>query len=220
MRATHSVDAGAARVSPARRPTADVQTLLGFYRAGRTRRRRLRLGIERGLRRMLAAPGFLFRVEREPLDQSRPGDAAYASAPTSSSRRGCRSSCGAAFPTRSCSTRRCAARCSDPAVLEQQVRRMLRDPRVAGARRQLRRSSGCSCGKIAGVVPGRRRVSRLRREPARGDAAGDRAVRRQPAPRGSQRGRSADRRTTRSSTSGWRAHYQDSRTSTAAASAA
>jgi hypothetical protein len=43
-----------------------VQTLLTFYRAGR-KDGDFDLGIERGLRRLLSAPAFLFRVEREPL---------------------------------------------------------------------------------------------------------------------------------------------------------
>ena len=45
-------------------------------------------------------------------------------------RRGFRSSCGAAFPTTNCSTSRRAGKLKDPAVLEQQVRRMLADPRA------------------------------------------------------------------------------------------
>ena len=57
----------------------------------------------------------------------------------SSWRRGCRSSSGAAFRTTSCSTWPRAAKLKDPAVLEQQVRRMLADPRVDGARHQFRR---------------------------------------------------------------------------------
>ena len=58
---------------------------------------------------------------------------------TSSWRRGCRSSSGAAFRTMSCWRRRSAARCTNPAVLEQQVRRMLADPRADALVEQLRR---------------------------------------------------------------------------------
>ena len=48
---------------------------------------------------------------------------------TSSWRRGCRSSSGAAFPTTSCCELASQGRLKDPAVLEQQVRRMLADPK-------------------------------------------------------------------------------------------
>ena len=44
--------------------------------------------------------------------------------------RGCRSSCGAAFPTISCIDRAREGRLHTPAVLEQQVRRMLADPKA------------------------------------------------------------------------------------------
>src|SRR5262249_4362136 len=49
-----------------RRPVtdADVQTLMAFYRTGRNEGD-FDLGIERGLRRLLSSPAFLFRVERE-----------------------------------------------------------------------------------------------------------------------------------------------------------
>src|SRR5205823_9776616 len=50
-----------------RRPAteSDVETLLGFYKAGRSDGS-FDAGIQRGIERILAAPSFLFRVEREP----------------------------------------------------------------------------------------------------------------------------------------------------------
>src|SRR4029453_3277391 len=50
-----------------RRPVteAEVATLLEFYRAGRSEGG-FEAGIQRGLRRVLSAPNFLFRVEHEP----------------------------------------------------------------------------------------------------------------------------------------------------------
>jgi hypothetical protein len=50
-----------------RRPVTDddVRTLMGFYTAGRANDT-FDAGIQRGLERILAAPSFLFRVEREP----------------------------------------------------------------------------------------------------------------------------------------------------------
>ena len=98
-----------------------------------------------------------------------------------------------------------AASSSDPAVLEQQVRRMLRDPRVEGAGRQLRDPLAASWASSTGVVPDTRALSAnstrtcarrcgRRRELFVGDQLR----------RGSQRRGSADARTTRSSTSAWR----------------
>src|SRR5207245_2227288 len=50
-----------------RRPVteSDIQTLLGFYTAGRSEDT-FDAGIQRGIERILAAPSFLFRIEREP----------------------------------------------------------------------------------------------------------------------------------------------------------
>jgi mono/diheme cytochrome c family protein len=50
-----------------RRPAteSELQTLLGFYEAGRAEGG-FDAGIQRGLERILAAPSFLFRIEREP----------------------------------------------------------------------------------------------------------------------------------------------------------
>ena len=82
-----------------RRPASAARLL-----RARPRRRRARStrGIETALQRMLASPKFLFRVERDPAER-RAGRGRTASA-TSSSRRGCRSSSGAASRTTSCSS--------------------------------------------------------------------------------------------------------------------
>jgi mono/diheme cytochrome c family protein len=50
----------------------DVQTLMDFYARGRTETGRFEGGIEMALRRLLASPKFVFRVEREP-ETARPG---------------------------------------------------------------------------------------------------------------------------------------------------
>jgi cytochrome c5 len=52
-----------------RRPVTDedLQRLLGFFRSGRAEGG-FDMGIQRGLRRILAAPSFVFRVEREPTN--------------------------------------------------------------------------------------------------------------------------------------------------------
>ena len=115
-----------------RRPVTDaeVETLLGFYAAGR-QRRQLRRRHPVALERILVDPNFLFRVERDPAER-RAGRRRIASA-ISSWRRGCRSSSGAAFPTTSCSSWPSAGQLKDPAVLEQQVRRMLADSALEAA---------------------------------------------------------------------------------------
>ena len=62
--------------------------------------------------------------------------------PTSTWRRGCRSSCGARRPTRSCCGWRAQGRLNDPAVLEQQVRRMLQASEGERARGRTSPASG------------------------------------------------------------------------------
>ena len=135
------------------------------------------------------------------------------------SRRGCRSSSGAAFPTTSCSTlaeRGQAAH--SPRCSNEQVRRMLADPRsralvtnFAGQWLYLR--------NLASITPDMRLFPDFDDNLRQAFRAGDGAVLREHPARGSQRARSAAAPTTRSSTNGWRSTTA-SRTSTAAASAA
>ena len=84
-------------------------------------------GIQMALERMIASPKFIFRVERDPA--GRGCRARSIGSPISSSPRGCRSSCGAAFPTISCCSVARQGTLHTPAVLNQQVRRMLADPK-------------------------------------------------------------------------------------------
>ena len=77
----------------------DVNRVMEFYRAGR-KGGTFESGIQLALQRILASPKFVLRVERDP-DGGRRGLPRIESA-TSSWRRGCRSSSGAAFPTTSC----------------------------------------------------------------------------------------------------------------------
>ena len=94
-------DAGAPRVPAAGRPTAEVDRADRLLRHASARRAAtFEAGIENALAFMLVAPQFLFRFERDP-DAGRRPTASTASA-ISSSRRGCRSSSGAASPTMSC----------------------------------------------------------------------------------------------------------------------
>ena len=96
-----------------------------------------RSGIQFALERMLVDPDFLLRVYRDPSSSRKPLSASaptQLSLPISSSPRACRSSCGAAFLTTTLlRARRAADSCRDPTVLEQQVKRMLADPRASDA---------------------------------------------------------------------------------------
>jgi hypothetical protein len=123
-----------------RRPVTaeDLKTLLGFYQAGRDEKD-FDEGIQKGIERILAAPSFLFRVESSPLSDldlaSRLSFFLWSSIPDDE--------------LRNLAVR---GRLQDPKVLDQQVLRMLRDPRsralVDGfANRWL------GLSKIAGIVP-------------------------------------------------------------------
>ncbi len=133
-----------------RRPAteSDVETLLGFYRTGRSEAG-FDAGIQRGLERMLAAPSFLFRVEREPANLAagaiyRLGDLELASRLSFF--------LWGSIPDDELLAVASRGKLKDAAALEQQVQRMLRDPRSNAlvnnfANRWLELS------KIAGVVP-------------------------------------------------------------------
>ena len=97
---------------------------------------------------------------------------------TSSSRRGCRSSCGAASPTTSCWRSPAEGSCASPPCSTRQVRRMLRRSAGAGAGRQLRRPVAAP-PQPAEHDARPERLPGLRRQPAAGVRARDRAVRRQ-----------------------------------------
>ena len=113
-----------------RRPIADqdLQKLLGFYRQGRAQDG-FDAGIQSALERLLVDPEFLFRVEREPAVAA-PGRR------IARQRRGARVA-AVVLPVEQHSGRRAArcwrraASCTTRAVLEQQVRRMLADPRAS-----------------------------------------------------------------------------------------
>jgi hypothetical protein len=133
-----------------RRPATekDIATLLEFYRAGRTEAG-FDAGIQRGLERILAAPSFLFRVEQAPPNMAagsayRLGDLDLASRLSFF--------LWGSVPDDELLNVAVRGKLKDPAVLEQQVQRMLRDPRSNAlvnnfANRWLELS------KIAGVVP-------------------------------------------------------------------
>ena len=205
-----------------RRPVADVdlRDLMPFFQQGRAAGS-FDLGIQKALERMLVSSQFLFRIER-PWSAGSKDPATYGR----TTYRDQRSRAGVAavvLPVeqhpgrRAARRRRCRpvettgrARAPGPAHAGGRA--------VVGARHQLR-------GAVALPARHRSQAARrsalpgLRRDAARRDGARDRALRRERVPREPQRGRSAQRPTTRSSTSGWRSTTA-SRTSAAATSAA
>ena len=122
-----------------RRPATerDVETLLGFYREGlrlgsepgsepRSGQGAFEAGIQRGLERILAAPSFLFRVEREPSGIA-PGAAYRLDDLDLASRLSF--FLWSSIPDDELRNAAVRGTLSDPAVLERQIQRMLRDPR-------------------------------------------------------------------------------------------
>ncbi|HET9830977.1 MAG TPA: DUF1592 domain-containing protein, partial [Vicinamibacterales bacterium] len=133
-----------------RRPLADadVQTLLTFYRAGR-KDGDFDSGIERGLRRLLSAPAFLFRIERDPASAvaGRP----FALNPLDLASR-LSFFLWSSIPDDELVDAAVSGALANPAVLERQVARMLHDPRSRAlvdnfAFQWLR------LGRLTGVVP-------------------------------------------------------------------
>ena len=109
-----------------RRPVSDedVRTLMGFYEAGRAGGS-FDAGIQRGLERILAAPSFLFRVEREPRQAAasayRLDDLDFASRLSFF--------LWGSVPDEELLKTAVRGQLKDPASLEHQVTRMLRDSR-------------------------------------------------------------------------------------------
>jgi hypothetical protein len=112
-----------------RRPAtpADVDLLMHFYEAGR-REKDFDVGIEMVLARILASPQFIYRIEEEPAGLA-PGQPYRISDIDLASR--------LSFflwsrpPDEALLDAARQGRLRDPALLEQQVRRMLKDPRAA-----------------------------------------------------------------------------------------
>jgi mono/diheme cytochrome c family protein len=133
-----------------RRPVsdADLATLIGFYKAGRSEGD-FDAGIQRGLERILAAPSFLFRIEREPA-----GVAAGSAYRVSDLDLASRLSffLWSSIPDDELRAAAIRGNLNDPVALEQQVQRLLRDPR-SNALVDHFGSRWLELGKIAGAVP-------------------------------------------------------------------
>ncbi|MES1256164.1 MAG: DUF1592 domain-containing protein, partial [Acidobacteriota bacterium] len=110
-----------------RRPVSDkeVQTLVEFYRTGR-REGDFVAGIQVALARILAAPNFLFRVERDPSRVA--AGAAYRVSDIELASR-LSFFLWSSIPDRTLVNLAVQGTLHQPAVLDQQVRRMIADPR-------------------------------------------------------------------------------------------
>jgi hypothetical protein len=104
---------------------AELEPILDFSDAAR-RRGGFESGIQRGLERILASPRFAFRVERDP-DSVAPGTPYHVSDVELASRLSF--FLWSSIPDDTLLDLASRGRLKDPAVLEQQVRRLLADPR-------------------------------------------------------------------------------------------
>ncbi|HZM59274.1 MAG TPA: DUF1592 domain-containing protein [Vicinamibacterales bacterium] len=104
---------------------ADIERLMGFFRAGR-QQRDFERGIQVALQRVLASPKFVFRAEREP-DQLAAGRAYVLSDLELASRLSF--FLWSSIPDDELLKVAAESRLREPAVLERQVRRMLADPK-------------------------------------------------------------------------------------------
>ena len=148
-----------------RRPVdeADVEPLLALYEEGR-RGGGFEQGIQFAVRGILIDPEFLFRIERDPAGAAPPVPPIRS--PTSSSPRACRSSCGAACPTTSCSTS------PPPAGFATRERSRPRSPACWATRARTPSSttssgSGCCCATCGRSPPTPTRSSTSTRTCAR-----------------------------------------------------
>ena len=133
-----------------RRPVTekDVERLMGFYRMGRADGD-FDTGIRRGLERMLAAPSFLFRVQHEPAG-SAPGTVYRLNDLDLASRLSF--FLWSSIPDDELLDLAVRGELRDPAVLDRQVRRMMRDARSRALVDNFA-NQWLKLGKLAGVVP-------------------------------------------------------------------
>jgi mono/diheme cytochrome c family protein len=105
--------------------TADVNTLMGFYRSARTDGD-FDSGIRAALERILIDPQFMFRIEQDPAT---PGSRAYAVSDIELASR-LSFFLWSSIPDTELLDAAERGRLSNPTILNQQVRRMLADPRA------------------------------------------------------------------------------------------
>jgi mono/diheme cytochrome c family protein len=120
-----------------RRPvnTKDVQTLMMFFADGRRDGGSFEAGIQFALERMLVDPDFLLRVYRDPKSGLKPKAESLESYRLSDLELASRLSffLWSSIPDDTLLSLAEKNKLSDPAILEQQVKRMLADPRAVGA---------------------------------------------------------------------------------------
>ena len=146
-------------------------------------------GIRAGLEMVLVSPDFLFRIWRDPAGAA-PGTCTPCR--MSSSRRACRFSCGAAFPTTNCSTRRSVESCTSQLCSIDKSGACWATSAHARRWSELLRGMAADAKRPADQAGSQPEVSLVRRQPARRLRQGNGVVRRCPAERGSQHRRSAD----------------------------
>jgi hypothetical protein len=136
--------------------SADIDELLAFYRAARSENgpeggvpAGFDAGIQRGLRRILASPRFLFRIEHEP-STAQAGQPYRVSDVDLASRLSF--FLWSSIPDEELLAAAMKGTLSDRATLEQQVRRMLADPRAQALVDNFA-MQWLTLGKLAGVVP-------------------------------------------------------------------
>jgi hypothetical protein len=133
-----------------RRPVTDaeVATLLDFYKAGRADGG-FDMGIQRGLRRILSAPAFLFRVEHEPPQLA--AGTPYRLNPIDLASR-LSFFLWSSIPDDELMELAVRGTLGDPAVLERQVRRMLHDARAQALIDNFA-NQWLKLGRLPGIVP-------------------------------------------------------------------
>ncbi len=127
---------------------AETRTLLEFYAAGRAEGG-FEAGIQRGVERILAAPSFLFRLVREP--RGLPAGATFVLDDTDLASR-LSFFLWSSVPDEPLAAAARRGGLRDPATLDRQVRRMLRDPRARALVDNFA-FQWLKIGKVAGVVP-------------------------------------------------------------------
>ena len=112
-----------------RRPVTDndLETLIGFYQLGRNHGGNFEMGIEAAIQRILASPEFLFRFEPDPVNVA--ANSAYQLGDLQLASR-LAFFLWSSLPDDQLLSVASEGKLKDPAVLEQQVRRMLADPRA------------------------------------------------------------------------------------------
>ena len=172
-----------------RRPVtdADLETLLSFYQKARNTGTFER-GVEAALARVLIDPWFIFRFEKEPAG-TKPGDIYAVSDLELASRLSF--FLWSSIPDDELLNLAAQNKLREPAVLEQQVRRMLADPRSDALVNEFRRAVAVPA-RISKIDAANRDVPEFNDNLRQAFRARDRDVLREHRPRGSQRDRLAE----------------------------